>query len=105
MGDQRAYHWAALFGDVVERIVVNCGSAKTAPHNFVFLEGVRTAVQAAATPEDGLRAMGRIYARRALRQTFHRREIGRGLGFTALEAFLVRSLGTRVPRRPASDLF
>ena len=45
MGAQQAYHWAALFGDVVERIVVNCGSAKTAPHNFVFLEGVRTAVQ------------------------------------------------------------
>jgi len=29
MGAQQAYHWAALFGDVVERIVVNCGSAKT----------------------------------------------------------------------------
>jgi len=32
MGAQQAYHWAALFGDAVERIVVNCGSAKTAPH-------------------------------------------------------------------------
>ena len=48
MGAQQAYHWAALFGAAVERIVVNCGSAKTAPHNFVFLEGVRTAVQNAA---------------------------------------------------------
>ncbi|MGC8073912.1 alpha/beta fold hydrolase, partial [Salmonella enterica] len=37
MGAQQAYHWAALFGASVERIVVNCGSAKTAPHNFFFL--------------------------------------------------------------------
>src|SRR5258708_12834043 len=71
MGAQQAYHWAALFGDVVERIVVNCGSARTAPHNFVFLEGVRSAVQAAKTPEKGLRAMGRIYAGWALSQTFY----------------------------------
>src|SRR5215471_8314164 len=62
MGAQQAYHWAALFGDVVERIVVNCGSAKTAPHNIVFLEGVRAALLTARTPEDGLRTMGRIYA-------------------------------------------
>ena len=27
-GRQQAYHWAALFPDAVERIVVNCGSAK-----------------------------------------------------------------------------
>src|SRR5215471_17517809 len=65
----------ALFGESVERIVINCGSAKTAPHNFVFLEGVRTAVQAAKTPEAGLRAMGRIYAGWALSQTFYRREM------------------------------
>ena len=68
MGAQQAYHWAALFGEAVERIVVNCGSARTAPHNFVFLEGVRSAVQAARTPEEGLRAMGRIYAGWALSQ-------------------------------------
>ncbi|HEY2609353.1 MAG TPA: alpha/beta fold hydrolase [Reyranella sp.] len=104
MGAQQAYHWAALFGDVVERIVVNCGSAKTAPHNFVFLEGVRTAVQAARTSEEGLRAMGRIYAGWALSQTFYRREMWRGLGFKDLEDFLVRSWEASFLRRKASDL-
>ena len=102
MGAQQAYHWAALFGDAVERIVVNCGSAKTAPHNFVFLEGVRTAVQAARTPEEGLRAMGRIYAGWALSQTFYRREMWRGLGFTSLEDFLVRSWEANFVRRNAA---
>lgn len=113
MGAQQAYHWAALFGEAVERIVVNCGSARTAPHNFVFLEGVRTALQAdpawdgtkyTAKPERGLRAMGRIYAGWALSQTFYRREMWRGLGFATLEDFLVRSWEANFLRRDASDL-
>ncbi|HYC64641.1 MAG TPA: alpha/beta fold hydrolase [Reyranellaceae bacterium] len=104
MGAQQAYHWAAIFPGQVERIVVNCGSARTAPHNFVFLEGVRTAVQNAETPEKGLRAMGRIYAGWALSQTFYRREMWRGLGFSDLEDFLVRSWEANFVRRDARDL-
>ena len=104
MGAQQAYHWAALFGASVERIVVNCGSARTAPHNFVFLEGVRTAVQNARTPQDGLKAMGRIYAGWALSQTFYRREMWRGLGFASLEDFMVRSWEANFLRRDARDL-
>ena len=104
MGAQQAYHWGALFGEAVERIVVNCGSARTAPHNFVFLEGIRTTLQAAATPQQGLRAMGRIYAGWALSQTFYRREMWRGLGFTSLEDFLVRSWEANFLRRDLRDL-
>ncbi len=104
MGAQQAYHWAALFGEAVERIVVNCGSARTAPHNFVFLEGIRTTLQAAATPEQGLRAMGRIYAGWALSQTFYRRALWRGLGFKDLEDFLVRSWEANFVRRDMHDL-
>lgn len=104
MGAQQAYHWGALFGEAVERIVVNCGSARTAPHNFVFLEGIRTTLQAAATPQQGLRAMGRIYAGWALSQTFYRREMWRGLGFTSLEDFLVRSWEANFLRRDMHDL-
>ncbi len=104
MGAQQAYHWGALFGEAVERIVVNCGSARTAPHNFVFLEGIRTTLQAAATPQQGLRAMGRIYAGWALSQTFYRREMWRGLGFASLEDFLVRSWEANFLRRDLRDL-
>jgi homoserine O-acetyltransferase/O-succinyltransferase len=113
MGAQQAYHWGALFGDAVERIVVNCGSAKTAPHNFVFLEGIRTTLQADpnwngdyfdAKPEKGLRAMGRIYAGWAASQTFYRRELWRGQGFTSLEDFLVRAWEANYLRRDADDL-
>lgn len=104
MGAQQAYHWAALFGEAVERIVVNCGSARTAPHNFVFLEGIRTTLLAARTAEEGLRAMGRIYAGWALSQTFYRREMWRGLGFASLEDFLVRSWEANFVRRDMCDL-
>ncbi|MBN9087358.1 MAG: alpha/beta fold hydrolase [Reyranella sp.] len=104
MGAQQAYHWAALFGASVERIVVNCGSAKTAPHNFVFLEGVRAALMAARTEEEAKRAMGRIYAGWALSQTFYRRELWRGLGFASLEDFLVRSWEAGFVRRNCRDL-
>ena len=104
MGAQQAYHWAALFGASVERIVVNCGSAKTAPHNFVFLEGVRSCLQAARTEDEAKRAMGRIYAGWALSQTFYRRELWRGLGFASLEDFLVRSWEAGFVRRDMHDL-
>jgi homoserine O-acetyltransferase len=104
MGAQQAYHWAALFGASVERIVVNCGSARTAPHNFVFLEGVRATLVAARGEEEGKRAMGRIYAGWALSQTFYRQELWRGLGFASLEDFLVRSWEANFVRRDRRDL-
>jgi homoserine O-acetyltransferase len=104
MGAQQAYHWAALFEGAVERIVVNCGSAKTSQHNVVFLEGVRAALLAARTPEDGLRAMGRIYAGWALSQTFYRHELWRGQGFTSLDDFLVRSWEANFLRRDMRNL-
>ena len=72
MGAQQAYHWAALFPDAVARAVVNCGSARTATHNRVFLKGLMAVLEAApehagagrfaAEPAAALRAFGRIYA-------------------------------------------
>ena len=113
MGAQQAYHWGALFGADVRRIVVNCGSARTSPHNFVFLEGVKAALTAdpnwigdhfTAKPERGLRAMGRVYAGWALSQTFYRQELWRQAGFGSLEDFLVGSWEGNFLRRNADDL-
>ena len=39
--------------DMVERIAVICGAARCAPHNFVFLEGVKAALTADAAYRDG----------------------------------------------------
>jgi homoserine O-acetyltransferase/O-succinyltransferase len=55
MGAQQAYHWAALAPDAVERAAIVCGSARTSPHNQVFLASLMAILE--ASPEylgDGL---------------------------------------------------
>ncbi len=113
MGGQQAYHWGALHPEMVERICVVCGSARTAPHNQVFIQGVRATLTADAayrdgwfheTPLRGLRAMGRVYAGWALSQTFYREELWRGIGYSSLEDFLVSGWEGNYLRRDANNL-
>lgn len=113
MGAMQAYHWAALFPDAVERIAVVCGSARCAPHNRVFLEGVKHALMAdpawrdgefTERPVRGLRAMGRVYAGWAMSQTFYRRELWRELGASSLEDYLITVWETNFARRDPRDL-
>src|SRR5215468_8684142 len=113
MGAQQAFHWAALFPDRVERIAPICGSAKTSPRNFVFLEGVKAALTAdpawqdgwfATQPTRGFQAMGRVYAGWGPSQAFYREEEWRKLGFSSLEDFLVGNWEGGFRRRDANDL-
>ncbi len=113
MGAQQAFHWGALFPDRVERIAPICGSAKTSPHNFVFLEGVKAALCADAAWQDGwfatqpvrgFQAFGRVYAGWGLSQAFYREELWRKLDFSSLEDFLVGSWEAGFRRRDANDL-
>jgi homoserine O-acetyltransferase len=113
MGAQQALHWGALFPDRVERIAPICGSARTSPHNFVFLEGVKAALTAdpawqdgwfATQPTRGFQAFGRVYAGWGLSQAFYREETWRNLGFSSLEDFLVGSWEAGFRRRDANDL-
>jgi homoserine O-acetyltransferase len=116
MGAQQAYHWAALFPDRVARAVINCGSARTATHNRVFLKGLMAVLEAApehggggrfsAEPADALRAFGRIYAGWALSQDFYRADLHRtALGAPDLDSFLRTDWEERFARRPAADLY
>ena len=116
MGAQQAYHWAALFPDEVGCAVVNCGSARTAVHNQVFLRGLMATLEAApehvgggrfsAEPRGALRAFGRIYAGWALSQDFYRAGLHlTALGAPDLETFLRTDWEERFARRPAADLY
>ena len=98
MGAQQTYHWGALFPDMVERIAPWCGSAKTSPHNFVFLEGVKAALTAdnvwnegcyKRQPKRGIRAMARVYAGWGPSQAFYREKIYLKMGFATLEDYLI----------------
>ena len=113
MGAMQAYHWAALFPEAVERIAVVCGAARCAPHNKVFIEGVKHALMADPAYHDGIfterpvrgfRAMGRVYAGWALSQTFYRDELWRTLGASSLEDYLITNWETNFARRDPSDL-
>lgn len=115
MGAQQAYHWAAAFPDAVERIVINCGSARTAPHNRVFLSGIRAILEAApehvgngrfsAEPYAALGAFGRVYAGWALSQDFYRGGLHvSALGAKDLEDYLTNTWEPRFRRRRAANL-
>ncbi|MEM7188064.1 MAG: alpha/beta fold hydrolase [Pseudomonadota bacterium] len=65
MGAQQSYRWAVEEPDRVARLLTICGTARTTPHNRVFLEAILAALEADPNrdaPTAGLRAAGRIYA-------------------------------------------
>lgn len=88
MGAQQTYQWACLFPDMVENIVPFCGSARTSPHNFVFLEGLRNILNLRDDEERLLKVFARDYAGWGLSQPFYKQEKWRQLGFNSLEEFL-----------------
>jgi homoserine O-acetyltransferase/O-succinyltransferase len=121
MGALQAYHWAALFPDAVNRIVVNCGVARTAVHNQVFLRSLMATLEAApqhlgngrfsAEPKAAKRAFGRIYAAWALSQDFYRAGLhlasgpAPNLGAPDLDTFLRTDWEDRFGARPAANQY
>jgi homoserine O-acetyltransferase len=113
MGAQQAFHWAALHPELVTRIAPICGSARTARHNFVFLEGLKAALTADAVfadgayttpPVTGLKAFARVYAGWMFSQAFYREKIDQTqMGAPDLETFLAFLEGHFLAR-DANDL-
>ncbi len=98
MAGCQSYQWATQYPDMVKAILPFCASAKTSPHNFVFLEGVKAALCADQSwnggdydtpPVAGLKAFGRVYAGWAFSQTFYREGLYKQLGFETIEDLLV----------------
>ena len=113
MGAQQSFHWGAMYPDMVERIAPWCGSARTARHNFVFLEGVKAALCAddawnggwyESQPEKGLRAMARVYAGWAPSQAFYRDKVYLDLGHSSLEDYLITSWEGRYLQQDANNI-
>ena len=102
-------------------MAANCGAARTAIHNQVFLRGLLATLEAApeylgagrfaGEPQAALRAFGRIYAGWALSQDFYRAGLhlaagpAGNLGASDLESFLQRDWEQRFAARPAADLY
>ncbi|THF87319.1 alpha/beta fold hydrolase [Deinococcus sp. KSM4-11] len=116
MGAMQAYHWAALFPERVERAIVVCGSARTAPHNKVFLSGLLRTLEAApehlgngrfsGVPHAALKAFGHIYAGWGLSQDFYRADLYRtALGAPDLETYLRTDWEAGFARCDAANLY
>jgi homoserine O-acetyltransferase len=113
MGGQQALHWGAIFPDRVTRLCAVCTSARTSPHNKVFLEGIRATLTSDAAWQNGrfverpvraLRAFSRVYAGWAMSQAFYRRRLWAGIGYASLEDYLVRAWEGNFLRRAGEDL-
>jgi len=113
MGGQQAYHWGALFPDMVERICVVCGSARTSTNNLVFLDGIKTALTTdslwqdnwfATPPLRGLKAFSRVYAGWVVSPAFYRDAVYKKMGFPTLEEFLAGVADTYWLQRDANNL-
>jgi homoserine O-acetyltransferase len=97
MGALQAYEWAVRYPGMVASILPIAGAARCSPHNFIFLEGVKAALQAdpaynqgrySKQPLHGLRAFGTVYAGWAYSQEFFRNGTYRDLGYESLNQLL-----------------
>jgi homoserine O-acetyltransferase/O-succinyltransferase len=116
MGAGQAYHWAALYPELVERAIVVCGSARTSVHNKVFLSGLLRTLEAApeylgqgrfsAEPIAAVRAFAHIYAGWGLSQDFYRERLFEtALGAPDLDAFLISDWEESFAKHRAANLY
>ena len=112
MGALQAYEWAARYPDLVDAILPIAGAARCSPHNLVFLEGVKAALLADPTfqqgryvtpPVQGLCAFGTVYAGWAYSQAFFREGMYRELGYASVDA-VIEGWATDHEREDANDL-
>jgi homoserine O-acetyltransferase len=96
-----------------ERIFCVCGTARTTPHNRLFLLSLRQALTADpawngsgfdAVPEQGLRNFALIYASWAASQSFYRRGAHRQLGYADVESYVEQAWLPAYRRHDPRDL-
>jgi len=113
MSGQQAYHWGAFYPDVVERICCICGSAKTSPHNWVYLNGYKTIMECAEGWDNGncptwppklLTAVTSLGGIMAWSQDWYRASGFQEMGAANLEEFLATAEGFFASWVPA-DLY
>lgn len=99
MGAQVAFQWASYFPTKVPRMLTLCGSARTSPHNYVFLETIKKGImldpafcggEYVEQPSGGLDLMKTIYDSWVVSQTYYRRGMHLSERFPTTRAYLDR---------------
>jgi homoserine O-acetyltransferase len=92
MGAQQSYQWGALFPDMVGAIAPICGSARTSPHNYVFIDSAVNALMLdphfqqgwyETPPVQGILAFGHVYSAWLFSQDFFRERLYENLGLAS----------------------
>jgi len=113
MGAQQAYHWAVLEPDRPQRICCVCGTARTTPHNRLFLLSLRQALTGDpawnghgfdTVPEQGLRGFALIYASWAASQAYYFRGAHLDAGFASVEQYVEQAWLPAYRRHDPRDL-
>jgi homoserine O-acetyltransferase len=94
MGAQQAFHWGALYPEMMDAIAPICGSARTSAHNRLLLAGAAAALTAAAdfeggwyqaAPVTGLLAFCGVYGSLVFCSDFYRKREYTKLGLASPE--------------------
>lgn len=113
MGAMQAFQFSCLYPDAVRALIATTGAARTSPHNYVFLAGLKAALTADGAwrdgdydtpPVAGLRAFGRVYAGWIYSQAWYRERRYRTDAAPSLEEFLALKWDTNFADRDANDL-
>jgi len=113
MGAQQAYHWAVLEPQRPQRICCVCGTARTTPHNRLFLLTLRQALTGdpswdgngfQADPVRGLEQFALIYASWAASQPYYRQGLHRALGYGSVEEYVRQAWLPAYRRHDPRDL-
>jgi homoserine O-acetyltransferase len=99
MGAQIAFQWASYYPEKVRRMLALAGSARTSPHNYIFLATVKGAIESDPAflggeyrdqPHVGLAQVRLIYDSWVVSQEFYRRNLHLSETYKTTQAYLDR---------------
>jgi homoserine O-acetyltransferase len=99
MGAQQAYEWAVRFGEMVSRLAVFAGLARTTPANDLLV-----AASAEALATGGTDQHARFWAATGLSAELFRREVWREAGFASVADLVTRLFEEDLAVREPADL-
>ncbi|MGB1884227.1 MAG: alpha/beta fold hydrolase [Gammaproteobacteria bacterium] len=99
MGAEQTYEWAVRYPDMVRRAAPFAGTAKTTPHDFLWVRAHENALKSDPAWADGfysnstdvavgLKRHAEVWSVMGLCQAFYKQEVWRTLGFESLDEFI-----------------
>jgi homoserine O-acetyltransferase len=99
MGAEQTYEWAVRFPDMVKRAAPFAGTAKTTPHNHLWVRAHENALKSDPAWADGFYAKSRdvelglrrhaeVWSVMGLCSEFYKQEVWRGIGFDSVDSFV-----------------